>query len=91
MTWSAKESALKALRVGLTVDTRTVEVIGVDAGWPAVGWRPVVARCSGRTLTGWWREERELMRTIVADPPAALPIPIASSARPNLVRSAQGR
>jgi 4'-phosphopantetheinyl transferase len=37
LLWSAKESALKALRVGLRLDTRCVIVSPVDVGRPAEG------------------------------------------------------
>jgi 4'-phosphopantetheinyl transferase len=65
--WSAKEAALKALELGLTVDTRRVECI-LGAPVPG-GWAPVrvAALCcgvppfgdseaEGGSLDGWWRE-----------------------------------
>lgn len=78
LTWSAKESALKVLRVGLRRDTRDVEVDleGVDA---AEGWHPFEARLrpERRRLHGWWCRRKDLILTIAsdascADPPAAI-------------------
>lgn len=58
--WSAKEAALKALRVGLGVDTRAVSCVGtrLDGGWSAVR----ITADAGRlgevpALRGWWRLE----------------------------------
>lgn len=52
-TWSAKEAALKVLRTGLTVDTRSVqcEVLGDGRGWS-----PVRIHASPGDVQGWWRE-----------------------------------
>jgi 4'-phosphopantetheinyl transferase len=62
LIWSAKESALKALGVGLTVDTRDVEVElapGRGAGWRAF-------RLHGATeWGGWWRREGARILTLV--------------------------
>jgi 4'-phosphopantetheinyl transferase len=67
LTWSAKESALKALRVGLRRDTRSVEV-EIDAlETSEPGWHPLRTRVSpeGRTFEGWWREEEGFVLTVV--------------------------
>jgi 4'-phosphopantetheinyl transferase len=70
LLWSAKESALKALRCGLRLDTRTVSAVPAD--FPrkrGEGWHQVsVAHIDGRTFCGWWRDSRDLVRTVVADP-----------------------
>jgi phosphopantetheinyl transferase len=70
LVWGAKEAVLKALGLGLTVDTLDLcclpEAGSVDpAEWPLAppddGWRPFVARCSpalfagGGDLRGIWR------------------------------------
>jgi len=75
LVWSAKESALKAMRVGLRMDTREVEVElpardGVD------GWRPVSVHHqeSGREFVGWWRQISSCVLTILASPPARVPV-----------------
>jgi 4'-phosphopantetheinyl transferase len=73
VVWSAKEAALKALRVGLRRDTRSVEVV---PGWtPAAGgWFPVAAHAiEGRSFRGWWRREQDLVLTILAEPKVARP------------------
>jgi 4'-phosphopantetheinyl transferase len=67
LVWSAKESALKALRTGLDRDTRSVEVRGVEvveAG--ANGWNRLIVDCDGgeNQFFGWWRGEGKLLFTI---------------------------
>ena len=71
LLWSAKESVLKALGCGLRVDTRSVNIAPADfLQTPCVEWRPVSAvHNSGRTYHGWWRESRDLVYTVVANPP----------------------
>lgn len=69
LTWSAKESALKVLRVGLRRDTRSVEVEIDDVEALEAGWHPLRATVSpeGQTFRGWWRQEDETVLTIVSD------------------------
>ena len=71
LLWSAKESALKALRRGLRLDTRSVNAD--PSNFPQTRdeeWRRVrVAHLGGRTFHGWWRQSRDLVYTVVADPP----------------------
>ena len=76
LIWSAKESALKALREGLRLDTRAVEVdlAGSLAGssarsGPAGGeWRPLIARFGARqTFHGLWRTHGRFVLTVVAE------------------------
>jgi 4'-phosphopantetheinyl transferase len=83
LVWSAKESALKALGVGLRLDTREVDVeVGAGRGGltPDAGhrtnmeWSRLVVRAPGRGLHGWWRTEEDRVMTIVADPAPALPV-----------------
>jgi acetyl/propionyl-CoA carboxylase alpha subunit/acetyl-CoA carboxylase carboxyltransferase component/phosphopantetheinyl transferase (holo-ACP synthase) len=79
LTWSAKESALKALRIGLRRDTRSVEVT-FDAATPMVeGWSPVAVRMveDQRTLHGWWRVDGDRLLTVIADPPTPPPASLA--------------
>jgi len=73
LIWSAKESALKSLREGLRRDTRSV-VVSVDFRAAAVGWKPLVVRCTQttRTFHGWWRMENGFVKTVTA----ALNVPI---------------
>lgn len=81
LLWSAKESALKALRAGLRFDTRWVAVslldgvVGPAPDAPGSGkWRPLLVRCaSGGSFHGWWNCAEKVMRTVVADPPPLPP------------------
>ena len=78
LVWSAKESALKAMRVGLRMDTRKVEVElpvgdGVD-GWSSLR---VHHRESGREFVGWWRQVSSCVLTILASPPARVPVELS--------------
>ena len=68
--WSAKESALKALGIGLGIDMRRLSV-QVSAG---NGWAPLAVRYAHlRTLHGWWSESGGLVRTVVAAPAPSAP------------------
>jgi 4'-phosphopantetheinyl transferase len=64
LVWSAKEAALKALGVGLTRDTRELEVTVGAAGDPW-GDLAVVDLASGHRLEGWWRRVGEHVLTFV--------------------------
>ncbi|HYL07691.1 MAG TPA: 4'-phosphopantetheinyl transferase superfamily protein [Candidatus Udaeobacter sp.] len=57
MIWSAKESALKAIRLGLRADTREVEI--------SPGPRRFVASIHGRDLPGLWRVSGSWLMTAV--------------------------
>lgn len=76
LLWSAKESALKVLRVGLRADTRSVEVTLEDAARPD-GWAPLrVQTRFGESFPGWWRRDGVFLLTIasrdLAQPPDLL-------------------
>ena len=80
LTWSAKESGLKALRVGLRRDTRSMEVeihepYGTEAFWQSF---VVTARPEGLRMRGWWRLEGDMVLTVVCDgesaPTSTLPL-----------------
>jgi 4'-phosphopantetheinyl transferase len=76
LLWSAKESALKVLRVGLRADTRTVEV-EVDHRVRDDGWAALTVRSvRGETFPGWWRRDGVFVLTIAFarphDPPALM-------------------
>lgn len=75
LIWSAKESALKALRQGLRLDTRSV-MVGLDINGKNENWKPLTVRYreTSRTLHGWWRKSDEYVQTIIADPQAKKPI-----------------
>jgi 4'-phosphopantetheinyl transferase len=73
LLWSAKESSLKALREGLRLDTRSVIVDRVSFAFK--GWsRFEVRYTGGHIFHGWWQTAGNMVQTVVADPPAALPI-----------------
>ncbi|HEX9886570.1 MAG TPA: 4'-phosphopantetheinyl transferase superfamily protein, partial [Longimicrobiales bacterium] len=84
LVWSAKESALKAMRCGLREDTRSVvvEVPGpeVSAHLPrtATVWRRLRLRIrSGDALHGWWRASGGFVWTVVCQAPLSSPAPWA--------------
>lgn len=88
LLWSGKESALKALRVGLRLHTTCMCVGLID--WPQTsaergptlrqgtnpeGWRPLRVRYSaGQVFGGWWRLQNGLVRTVVSNPPLTTPL-----------------
>jgi len=84
LLWSAKESALKALREGLRVDTRSLAVTLPDHGpAPAAlrqcsgveAWRPLqVCYREGEIFQGWWQSTGQLVRTLVAAPSPLPPL-----------------
>ncbi len=84
LLWSAKESALKALRVGLRLDTRSVTVTLIDsflhrpAPW---AWHRLhVCLAGGQNAAGWWQDEGRLVRTVVAAPASLAPFMVQSTA-----------
>jgi 4'-phosphopantetheinyl transferase len=91
LLWSAKESALKAMRTGLRADTRSVDVKLMEMQFPlteaattgsawmptADGWRRLQIRHSGGSvLQGWWRSTKTGFMTIVGTAPTNPPTPI---------------
>ena len=84
LIWSAKESALKVLREGLRLDTRTVEVTLHDErpeGWSALA----VTTSAGARFPGWWTRHGEFVLTYCAtsatEAPSAMddPSPLATA------------
>jgi 4'-phosphopantetheinyl transferase len=76
LLWSAKESALKALRVGLRMDTRCAAVRVVGALEPDGGnseWHPLHIFCQGRFFDGWWRQRGRVVQTVAGAPPPGRP------------------
>jgi 4'-phosphopantetheinyl transferase len=67
LVWSAKETALKILRKGLTRDTRSV-CIQPDFSGPEDSWRTWTGRCleSSREFHGWWRAAGGFVYTIAS-------------------------
>jgi 4'-phosphopantetheinyl transferase len=81
LLWSAKESALKALREGLRLDTRCVSVRPTVGACDLFSWSPLQVRCvDGQIFRGWWQSMGNVIRTVVAnpdpDPPIALRTPV---------------
>jgi 4'-phosphopantetheinyl transferase len=86
--WSAKESALKALRTGLRMSTLDVIVTKLgdpmqpgmpngDAVHPhsTDNWRPLQVECrDGSTFYGFWNSSSTLVRTLVSTEPVRKPI-----------------
>jgi 4'-phosphopantetheinyl transferase len=73
LIWSAKESALKALRTGLRLDTWEVEVRlghGTCRGWSDLAVHRAV---TGQTFRGWWRREGDWVVTVAAAPAPEAP------------------
>lgn len=84
LVWSAKESALKVLRQGLRLDTRSVEVQLLDDASGA--WRALaVTTTDGERFGGWWARHGDFVLTCCArggcDPPAPMdePTPLAGA------------
>ena len=74
LVWSAKESALKALRQGLSIEAREIEVTLDPDSRPGSIWRPLAVRNAGRRFSGWWTLHARLVLTVVTEPPAAPPV-----------------
>lgn len=72
LCWSAKESTLKLLRVGLRRDTRSVEVRRIGQG---PGWHPleVIDLDDDARYSGWGRRLEQLVLTVVTAPTVARP------------------
>ncbi|HBL27908.1 MAG TPA: phosphopantetheinyl transferase [Acidobacteria bacterium] len=74
LIWSAKESALKALRTGLRLDTWDVEVTLGDTttrGWHSLA---IHRARTGQTFRGWWRQEDRWVVTVAAAPAPEAPV-----------------
>ena len=79
LVWSAKESALKALRTGLRRSTRSVEVEVVDRAGHERWARLRVRAEEGLSFHGWWRRYGDFLLTCAAgadcDPPVSIEDP----------------
>lgn len=81
LLWSAKESALKALRAGLRLDTRSLSVDLVDVSLGVTGWSPLqLCSTGGKIFQGWWQSADPMVRTVVVAPPSPPPIPLKITA-----------
>lgn len=70
--WSAKEAVLKALHLGLTVDTRAVACLLAVGEERPLTWTPFTIHCDNTRLpqaapplTGWWRIYEDFVLTLV--------------------------
>jgi len=70
--WSAKEAVLKALHLGLTVDTRSVACLIKVGEERPLTWTPFTVHCDDTRLpqappplTGWWRTYENFVLTLV--------------------------
>lgn len=70
--WSAKEAVLKALHLGLSVDTRAVECLIEPFIEPSTNWTPFTIRCDNNRLPrpapelqGWWQVQSDFVLTVV--------------------------
>lgn len=86
LLWSAKESALKALREGLRIDTRSLvvtfdaqtdhdhpaEVLGRCLGLNR--WQPLQVYVRGEVFQGWWQSKDKVVRTLVGAPSPLAPL-----------------
>jgi 4'-phosphopantetheinyl transferase len=70
--WSGKEATLKALQLGLTVDTRGVTCLIDPPPAAPPTWTPFAIECDSHylrdtapPLTGWWRVWDEFVLTLV--------------------------
>jgi len=76
LLWSAKESALKSLRVGLRFDTASLDASPADIATrrpdgtdQEAGWSPLfLRRAGGQVFYGWWRCANNMVRTVVFNP-----------------------
>ena len=76
LLWSGKESTLKAMEVGLRVDTRCITV-KPDEIRSLGRWTPLQTQSTaGDTFHGWWRQAESWLKTVVADPSPHAPIQI---------------
>ena len=73
LIWSAKESAAKALREGLRLDTRSLEV-RFERPQALSDWAPLHVSSPAGVLNGWWRVEGSLVLTTAALGAIARPV-----------------
>jgi 4'-phosphopantetheinyl transferase len=73
LIWSAKESALKALKEGLRADARSVQVSLGVWNYPVSEWSPLQVTAEGRLFRGWWKMDGNSVYTFAADPPISPP------------------
>jgi 4'-phosphopantetheinyl transferase len=67
LAWSAKEAVLKALRIGLRVDTRSIEILLAERVEEIEGWKTLRVRSEMVKVECWagWRQKHEMVMTLV--------------------------
>ncbi len=68
LCWSAKEAALKALRIGLRADARDIELLAPAPGQQHA-WTPLLARSrlpGAQDLRLWWQPREHYVLTLAA-------------------------
>jgi len=85
--WSAKESALKAMQIGLRADTRFVVVHDLDLDGNRDSaksvWRPMQVSWQGQThFYGWWRIAGKFVLTVVGYPWPSRPVELTAPRKP---------
>ena len=67
MVWSAKESVLKTLGLGLSIDTRKVEIIPTDDPSRLIGWNSCLVKAENKmnlNMNVYWQKKNGFIRTI---------------------------
>jgi len=67
LLWSAKESVLKAMQAGLTLDTRIVSVKLPVVNLIPGSWERFQASCKCVSFFGWYRYVEQFVVTVAAD------------------------
>lgn len=93
--WSAKEAALKALRAGLRLDTRTLTCTLTPCVVPPQAWQPLAIRwqpvdgAAPHVLQGWWRVWENFVLALAVNPRGETTVFPAPPARLGSGRAAQ--
>ena len=77
LLWSGKESTLKAMEVGLRVDTRCISVKPSEVRSLSSWMTLETQSTAGDTFHGWWRQANSWLQTLVADPSPRAPIQLS--------------
>jgi 4'-phosphopantetheinyl transferase len=74
LMWSAKESALKAIKEGLRVDARSARVSLEPRNVQAREWSALQVTAQDRRFHGWWKTDGKFVYTFAAYPQISQPI-----------------
>ena len=78
LIWSAKETVLKILAVGLRVDTRCVSV-SIDLAEASGLQRFSALVVDGSRFRGWWHREGRWIKTMAGAVPTSVPVALGNS------------